>query len=107
MTLTTSDQARVFAALGDGIRLELIARLSRCEDRSISQLADGLQVTRQAVTKHLRVLEDASIVKSRRIGRESRFAIQKQTLDHAQDYLAKASTQWDNIISQIKTSVEI
>ena len=102
----TFDQARVFAALGDGTRLELVARLSHSGDRSIAQLTSGLQLTRQAVTKHLRVLEDAKVVTCRRIGRESRFAIQKHTLVSAQDYLARASAQWDEVIGRIRASVE-
>lgn len=106
MNAANSDQARVFAALGDGTRLELIARLSHDGDRSISQLTSGLKLTRQAVTKHLRVLEDARVVTSKRIGRESRFAIQKQTLEGAQDYLARASAQWDEVIDRIKATVE-
>ena len=100
MGSATSDPARVFAALGDGTRLELVARLSRLGDRSIAQLTAGLDLTRQAVTKHLRVLEDAGVVTRRRVGRESRFAIQPRTLVGAQDYLAKASAQWDDAISR-------
>lgn len=102
----TLDQARVFAALGDGTRLELVARLSQYGDRSIAQLTGGLALTRQAVTKHLRVLEDAKVVTCRRIGRESRFAIQQHTLVRAQNYLARASAQWDEVIGRIRKSVE-
>ncbi|MGI9261628.1 MAG: ArsR/SmtB family transcription factor [Woeseiaceae bacterium] len=106
MNAANHDQARVFAALGDGTRLELLARLSDNEDRSIAQLTSGLKLTRQAVTKHLRVLEEAKVVTSKRIGRESRFAIQKETLESAQDYLAHASAQWDEVIDRIKATVE-
>lgn len=101
-----SDPARVFAALGDGTRLELVARLSHLGDRSISQLTTGLDVTRQAVTKHLRVLEDAGVVTCRRVGRESRFAIRKRTLVSARDYLTQASAQWDEVVSRLRASVE-
>lgn len=101
-----NDQARVFAALGDRTRLELVADLCRNEDKSISQLTVGLQLTRQAVTKHLRVLEQAKVVTSRRIGRESRFSIQKNTLVSALKYLARASAQWDVVIGRISASVE-
>lgn len=100
------DQVRVFAALGDRTRLELVARLSRCENRSITELADGLRVTRQAVTKHLRVLEEARVVSCRRVGRESRFEIQRQTLERTQDYLAQVSAQWDEVISRMVASLE-
>ncbi len=106
MNSSQHDQARVFAALGDKTRLELVADLCRSEDRSISQLTAGLDVTRQAVTKHLRVLEQANVVTSRRSGRETRFSIQKNTLAGAQQYLAQASAQWDVIVSRISKSFE-
>ena len=100
------DQARVFAALGDGTRLELVSRLTRTGDRSIAQLKAGLPLTRQAITKHLRVLEDANVVTSSRVGRESRFAIRTETLETAQQYLARASAQWDTVIERIRDSIE-
>ena len=106
MKSAISDPARVFAALGDATRLTLVDRLSRNGDRSISQLANGLEVTRQAVTKHLRVLEEAGVVTSRRAGRESRFAIEPQTLVGARTYLAQASAQWDEAIVRLKRMVE-
>lgn len=106
LSSATSDPARVFAALGDGTRLELVARLSHLGDRSIAQLTTGLDVTRQAVTKHLRVLEDAGVVTSRRVGRESRFAIRERALVGARDYLAQASAQWDEAIDRLRASVE-
>lgn len=102
----TSDPARVFAALGDGTRLELVERLIHLGDRSISQLTAGLDLTRQAVTKHLRVLEEAGVVTCRRVGRESRFAIRKRTLASAGDYLAQASAQWDEAVSRLRAAVE-
>jgi DNA-binding transcriptional ArsR family regulator len=55
--------APIFAALGDERRLTLLARLSDAYPRSISQLADGLTITRQAITKHLHVLEEAGLVR--------------------------------------------
>lgn len=106
MNSATFEHALVFAALGDGTRLALVARLIRHGDRSIAQLTSGLRITRQAVTKHLRVLEEAKVVSRTRVGRESRFAIQKETLESAQDYLAQASAQWDEVIARIRESVE-
>ena len=51
--------APVFAALGDATRLALLAKLCGGQPRSISQLTEGSRLTRQAITKHLRVLESA------------------------------------------------
>ncbi len=75
--------AAIFAALGDPTRLELVSRLHRQGGRSIASLAAGIPLTRQAITKHLQVLEGAGLVTSRRVGRESRYAVRHETFDHA------------------------
>ena len=99
-------KADVFAALGDSIRLELVDRLSAGQSLAIVQLTDGLRVTRQAVTKHLRVLREAGLVSSRRVGRENRFQLRPGPLISASDYLAKASAQWDESIRRLREHVE-
>ena len=70
----SKNPAPIFAALGDATRLKLVSRLVDGEPRSIAQLADGLALTRQGVTKHLRVLERAGIVRAKWVGRESQFS---------------------------------
>ena len=97
--------APVFAALGDATRLELVARLSDGKPRSIVQLTVGLDLTRQGVTKHLRVLQKAGMVSCERFGRESRFTIRPDPIAKARDYLTRASTQWDDAIERLRTSV--
>ena len=101
-----ADPAPVFAALGDATRLELVSRLSDGQARSIAQLTDGLSLTRQGVTKHLRVLERAGIVSSSRIGRESQFTYVPERIKHVRSYLDRVSVQWDNALSRLKTFVE-
>lgn len=98
--------APVFAALGDKTRLELVSRLSDGKQHSIVQLADGLKLTRQGVTKHLHVLKQAGMVRCERIGRESRFTIRPDPIEKARDYLTRASTQWDEAIERLRTSIE-
>ena len=98
--------ASVFAALGDATRLELVSRLSDGRQRSIAQLSDGLELTRQGVTKHLHVLRQAGIVSCKRVGRESRFTIMPGSIVSARDYLARASAQWDDAIARLKLAVE-
>ena len=100
------DPAPVFAALGDTTRLALVARLSDGQPRSIAQLTEGLDQTRQGVTKHLRVLEQAGLVASRRVGRESRFVVAPPRLAAARDYLARVSQQWDDALGRLKAFVE-
>ncbi len=98
--------ATVFAALGDITRLELVSRLSDGQSHSIAQLTDGLDLTRQGVTKHLHVLKQAGMVTSKRVGRESRFAIKPDPIAKARDYLARASAQWDDAVERLRASVE-
>jgi DNA-binding transcriptional ArsR family regulator len=99
-------QALLFAALGDETRLALVAALSAGEPRSISQLASGSSLTRQAVTKHLRVLERAGIVHSVRRGRESLFAFDPTPINGLQAYLDQVSRQWDQTLARLKSFVE-
>jgi len=98
--------APVFAALGCVTRLELISRLSDGRDYSITELTDGLDHTRQAITKHLRVLQDAGIINDRRVGRERRFTIRPGPIKQASDYLIRVSDQWDNSIARLRATVE-
>lgn len=100
------ESAPVFSALGDVTRLELVSRLSDGQQHSITELADGLKLTRQGVTKHLRVLKQAGIVHSKRIGRETRFTIKPDPISKARDFLTRASLQWDENIGRLKAFVK-
>jgi DNA-binding transcriptional ArsR family regulator len=99
-------QAPVFAALGDRTRLALVTRLSRGDVCSISRLTEGSRLTRQAVTKHLRVLEDAGIVRGVRRGRESLFEFNPAAIREAKGYLDLVSEQWDQTLLRLKNFVE-
>jgi DNA-binding transcriptional ArsR family regulator len=100
------DRAAVFAALGDETRLSLVGKLSKGEPQSISRLAEGSALTRQAVTKHLRVLEGAGVVHSVRAGRESLFAFRPEPLRELRSYLERVSGQWDDALARLKSFVE-
>src|SRR5258708_11929439 len=99
-------KASVFAALGDETRLGLLAKLIKGEPQSIVQLTSGTRLTRQAVTKHLRVLEGAGVVRSARVGRESRFVLDPKPIDDLRTYLDHVSRQWDNALARLKALVE-
>ena len=98
--------APVFAALGSVARLELVSRLSDGKERSITALTEGLDLTRQATTKHLRVLQDAGVVDCRRIGRENLFTIRPGSIKQASNYLTRVSQQWDSAIARLRAAVE-
>jgi DNA-binding transcriptional ArsR family regulator len=96
----------VFAALGDETRLMLVARLCDGQRQSISQLTEGSNLTRQAITKHLRVLENVGIVRCVRSGRESQFQFNPQPMEGIREYLDFVSQQWDQALSRLKSFVE-
>ena len=98
-------RAAVFAALGDQTRLSMLARLRSGTPQSISRLTIGTRLTRQAVTKHLRVLEAAGVVRSTRAGRESLFALEPKPLAEARSYLDEVSRQWDGALARLKAFV--
>jgi DNA-binding transcriptional ArsR family regulator len=101
-----ANAAPVFAALGDPTRLFLLTKLSDGQSRSIASLSGDTRLTRQAVTKHLRVLERAGLVSSARIGRESRFAYEQRPVDEAKTYLEAVSVRWDEALSRLRSLVE-
>ena len=98
--------APVFAALGDSTRLSLVARLSSGGPRSITGLAAGSSITRQAITKHLNVLADAGLVKHTRRGREHLWEFEDERLNEARRCLDEISMQWDNALARLKKFVE-
>jgi DNA-binding transcriptional ArsR family regulator len=99
-------RAPVFAALGDETRLSLVAKLCNGRPHSISQLAEGSKLTRQAITKHLRVLEGVGIVHAVRAGRESRFEFDPEPIERLREYLDVVSEQWDQALARLKSFVE-
>jgi DNA-binding transcriptional ArsR family regulator len=101
-----ADPAPIFAALGDRTRLSLLMKLSDGDARSIAKLSTDTLLTRQAITKHLRVLEGAGLVASLRVGRESRFAARRETIDEARAYLDRVSGHWDDALARLRTFVE-
>jgi DNA-binding transcriptional ArsR family regulator len=100
------DSALLFAALGDKVRLRLVSRL--CDDgpMSITRLTAGSRVTRQAITKHLRVMQEAGLVRSTRHGRESIWQLEQRRLEDARRYLALISKQWDDALGRLCKFVE-
>ena len=102
-----SRNAPIFSALGDPVRLAIVARL--CKDGPIPttelrQCAGG--VSRQGLTKHLHVLEEAGLVSSDRVGRDRRWQLQAQQLAAMRDYLGQMSAQWDLRLERLRKFVE-
>lgn len=106
MANALAEAAPVFAALGDETRLRLVSRLSRGEPISISGLTEGERVTRQAITKHLRVLETAGLVQGQRRGREQLWSLEAKRLEDARAWLDEVSASWDRKLERLRALVE-
>lgn len=98
--------ARVFAALGDPTRLNLVHRLRSEPDQSASRLSADLAITRQAVGKHLGVMEASGIVSSVKSGRERLYSLRREALREAEAHLRIVTGQWETALQRLKTSVE-
>ena len=99
-------KAAAFAALGDETRLLLLAKLSSGQQYSISDLTEGTKLTRQAVTKHLRVLERVRLIHGRRMGRQNLFEFDPKPMDEMKEYLESVSKAWDSALARLKAFVE-
>jgi DNA-binding transcriptional ArsR family regulator len=106
LAFNSEHQATIFAALGDPTRLSLVAKLIDGKSHSISALAADTHVTRQAITKHLRVLENVGIVTSLKAGRESLYVLDPKPLESVQEYLAIIAEEWDRSLNNLKVFVE-
>jgi DNA-binding transcriptional ArsR family regulator len=98
--------APVFAALGDEMRLRLVAALCVGGAMSITQLTFGTEKSRQAITKHLGVLAAAGLVRDVKSGRERLWEFDPMQLDEARRTLELIGQQWDHALSKLKLAVE-
>jgi DNA-binding transcriptional ArsR family regulator len=98
--------ADVFFALGDGTRLSVVQKLSSGGAMSATTLSDGAKVTRQAIVKHLQVLEGAGLVAHEKRGREVLYALEPQRLDDARAFLDTVSASWDRALERLRQLVE-
>ena len=98
--------ADVFAALGDETRLLLVGKLAAEGPHSISRLTAGSRLTRQAIRKHLRMMENAGIVHGARLGRETLFELTPEPILAGKRYLDLVSEQWDEALGRLKSLVE-
>jgi DNA-binding transcriptional ArsR family regulator len=96
----------VFAALGDDQRLALVRRLCAGGPASLSHLAAGAGITRQGVSKHLRVLAEAGLVRSTRRGRERVWTLEPARMLAAQRALDQISRDWDSALDRLRQFVE-
>jgi Predicted transcriptional regulators len=97
-----ANTAAVFFALGDETRLGLVSRLCEGGPTSIAKLTESFELTRQAITKHLRVMEDAGLVRRTQQGRESSWRLEPGRLADARQHLETISVEWDSALQRLK-----
>ena len=95
MTEAHPDPDRVFTALADARRRELLELLARGPDTSAGVLAAMLPVSRQAVAQHLAVLEEARLVTRRKAGRQVLFTVRPEGLKVTAGWLAARAAAWE------------
>lgn len=96
----------VFAALADPTRRQLLGLLGAEGELTATTLAERLPVSRQAVVKHLAVLDAAGLVAGRRAGREVRYLVQPAALTATARWMAALAVDWDRRLATIKRLAE-
>ena len=106
MTGRSTAEEELWTAVGEPTRLLLLDRLLADGESTATRLAAGLPVTRQAVTKHLAVLDRAGLLESHRHGREVRYAVRPDRLDQASRSMSQVAADWDRRLQAIKGIAE-
>lgn len=104
--MTLEPEVRMLAAVGDPVRAALVRALARRGPTSTTALAAPLEVTRQAVDKHLRVLREVGVVSSARHGREMRHSLEPAALDAAASWLEAIGREWERQFALVKRAAE-
>ena len=102
--MSNGERSTVFAALGDPTRLKLLSNLK--DGDSITTLCAGLPITRQAVTRHLKVLQEARLINAERVGREVQFFRCPARISETRTWLDDISAKWDAKLEHLKAHVE-
>jgi DNA-binding transcriptional ArsR family regulator len=96
----------VLAALSDPRRRQLLDLLSEQGEATATTLAERLPVSRQAVVKHLAVLDAAGLVSANRVGREVRYTVRTAAVDTTARWMAALAADWDRRLANIKRAAE-
>jgi DNA-binding transcriptional ArsR family regulator len=95
----------VFVALADPTRRDLLDLL-REGDRSVNELASEFDVTRPAISQHLRVLRDHGLVGEERVGRHRYYSLRAKALREVSEWIASYEAFWDTRIDRLRTTLD-
>lgn len=94
-------EQRVFAALSDPTRRQLVETLAQRENSTATELANLVPMTRQGVTKHLKILAGAELVQARKVGRETLYSLNPAPLAQTTLWIADITAQWDRRLQKL------
>ena len=101
-----SDPQPLFAAPPDPTRRSVFGRLSERGPASASKLAAELPITRQAIAKHLALLDEAGLVERVRHGREVQYRVRPEALEDVTSWVARVGARWEERLEKLKRSFE-
>ena len=104
--MTVAEVDELWSAVADPTRRRVLDVLLDRGEATATMVAGELPVTRQAVAKHLAVLDRAGLVEGRRRGREVRYAVRPERLDAAARSMAQVAAAWDTRLQAIKRIAE-
>jgi DNA-binding transcriptional ArsR family regulator len=96
----------VFAALADGTRRTVLRTVVEQGPVTATELASDLPISRQAVAKHLHILDEAGLVHATKEGRETRFEASTASLRPATEWIAATDAAWTHRLGRLKRRVE-
>ena len=102
----SEDTQKVFNALADPTRRNIITTLTEGGARTATQLSENMDITRQGVTKHLNILVDARLITMGKMGREVYYDLTPQPLRHATRWITDIEALWDKRLSALLDMVE-
>lgn len=100
------DPYRLFAALSDPTRLEVLTRLAGGGPATATQLSASMPITRQAISKHLSALSAAGLAQRQRSGREVRYVFDPGPLAEMIRWTEQVGQTWDRRLERLRHTIE-
>ena len=104
--MSRSDSHATFWALSDPVRVEILDRVAAGTEVTVTQLAEVLPMSRQAVSRHTKTLEEAGLLIGVKTGREHRYQVDLVALDEAGEWLQARTASWDRALSRLAAYLE-
>jgi len=99
-------EERVFAALADSTRRQLLIKLAESSPKTATQLAHEFPITRQGIIKHLDLLAEAGLVRSQHLGRETHYSFTPEPLSNVNAWVERIGAVWDQRLLRLKEFIE-